>query len=44
MYDDTRYLFLLIRFKLLSFSTSLPRDENGCKNTTFFHSGKIFFQ
>ena len=41
---DTRYLFLLIRFKFLL--SSLPPcrlAENGCKSTTFFQTGKIFF-
>ena len=37
---DTRYLFLLIRFKLLC----PPPAENGCKSTTFFQTDKIFFQ
>ena len=37
---DTRYLFLLIRFKLLC----PPLAENGCKSTTFFQTTKIFFQ
>ena len=48
---DTRYLFHPIRFKSLSlpprrcpFSTPPFSGESGCKNTTFFHSRKIFFQ
>ena len=40
MVGDTRYLFLLIRFKLLC----PPLAENGCKSTTFFQITKIFFQ
>ena len=50
MYADTRYLFLLIRFKSLSFisrgldfSTAPFFDESGCKDTTIFQTAKIFF-
>ena len=44
MYVDTRYLYLLIISNFSCFLSSFPLAENGCKSTTFFHSGKIFFQ
>ena len=44
MYADTRYLYLLIISNFSCFLSSFPLAENGCKSTTFFHSGKIFFQ
>jgi hypothetical protein len=45
MYADTRYLFLLIRFKQLSpFFNTRFLGESGCKDTTIFRTGKIFFQ
>ena len=46
MYADTRYLFLLIRFKQLSLSFFNTRflGESGCKDTTIFKTTKIFFQ
>ncbi len=46
---DTRYLFPLIRFNVLSQPPLAPSQqpplsgESGCKDTTFFHSAKIFF-
>ena len=45
MYDNTRYLFLLIRFKYRSlFFNRRFFGESGCKDTTFFQYAKIFFQ
>jgi len=45
MYVDTRYLFLLIRFKYRSlFFNRRFFGESGCKDTTFFQYAKIFFQ
>ena len=38
------YLYLLIISNFSCFLSSFPLAENGCKSTTFFHSGKIFFQ
>ena len=44
MGTNTRYLSLLIRFKSLSSPLMPARPaENGCKSTTFFQTGKIFF-
>ena len=49
MWTDTRYLFLLIRFnvlsrsRLLTFQQPLFLAESGCKDTTIFQTGKIFF-
>ena len=40
----SRYLYLLIISNFSCFLSSFPLAENGCKSTTFFHSGKIFFQ
>ena len=37
--SNTRYLFLLICFNVLSFPL-----ENGCKDTTIFQTTKIFFR
>ena len=45
MWIDTRYLFLLIRFKYRSlFFNRRFFGESGCKDTTFFQYAKIFFQ
>ena len=41
---DTRYLYLLISFKLLAlFFNTRFLGESGCKNTTIFQTDKIFF-